>query len=46
MNESESLFEASREQTDHVKTKDCDFPWDKSDGNLFTGQMACGAKVA
>ena len=44
-NASELLTNASRALRD-VETMGVGKLWDKSDGNLFTGQMASGVKVA
>ncbi len=44
-NESEPLMNASRASPD-LKTMSLRKSWDKSDGDLFTGQMASGVKVA
>ena len=44
-NASELLTNASRALRD-VETMGVGKLWDKSDGNLFTGQVASGVKVA
>lgn len=44
-NASELLKNASRASRD-VKTMSVGKSWDKSDRNLFTGQMTSGVKVA
>ena len=43
-NESELLTNASKASCD-VKTMCVGIAWDKSDGNLFTGQTTSGVKV-
>ena len=44
-NESELLMNASKASHD-VKTMSVGKSWDKSNENLFTGQMISGVKVA
>lgn len=45
MNTNKSLI-TCRKCRDAVKTRRESLTWDKSDGNLFTDQMAAGMKAA